>query len=67
MNRSRFAVLALAFTISATAGIAQSQRPTPLGPRDPFPELDVYDAVRKPFNTRSLTGQYTVLVKVCLT
>ena len=67
MSRSHFAVLGLAFAISATAGIAQSQRPMPLGPGDPFPELDVFDAVGKPFNTKSLTGQYTVLVNGCLT
>ena len=67
MSRSHFAVLALAVAISATAGIAQSQRPMPLGPGDPFPEVDVHDAVGKPFNTKSLTGQYTVLVNGCLT
>ena len=67
MNRSHFAVLPLVFAISATAGIAQSQRPMPLGPGDPFPELDVYDAAGNPFNTKSLTGQYTVLVNGCLT
>lgn len=67
MSHSHFAVLALAFAISATAGVAQSQRPMPLGPGDSFPELDVYDAVGKPFNTKSLTGQYTVLVNGCLT
>lgn len=67
MSRSHFAVLGLAFAILATASIAQSQRPMPLGPGDPFPELDVYDAVGKPFNTKSLAGQYTVLVNACLT
>ncbi len=67
MNRSRFALLALAFAISAAAGVAQSQRPMPLGPGDPFPELEVYDAAGKPFNTKSLAGQYTVLVNGCLT
>lgn len=67
MNRSHFAALPLAFALSATAGIAQSQRPMPLGPGDPFPELEVYDAAGKPFNTKSLTGQHTVLVNGCLT
>lgn len=67
MNRSHFAALPLAFAISATVGISQSQRPMPLGPGDPFPELEVYDAAGKPFNTKSLTGQYTVLVNGCLT
>ena len=67
MSRSHFAVLGLALAVSATASIAQPQRPMPLGPGDPFPELDVYDAVGKPFNTKSLTGQYTVLVNGCLT
>ncbi len=67
MNRSHFAALPLVFAISATVGIAQSQRPMPLGPGDPFPELEVYDAAGKPFNTKSLAGQYTVLVNGCLT
>ena len=67
MNRSRFAVLALALAVSATVGMAQSQRPLPLGLGDPFPAVEVYDAAGKPFNTKSLTGQYTVLVNGCLT
>ncbi len=33
----------------------------------PFPEVDIYDADGKPFNTRSLKGQYTVIVNGCLT
>jgi cytochrome oxidase Cu insertion factor (SCO1/SenC/PrrC family) len=32
-----------------------------------FPEIDVCDADGKPFNTRSLKGQYTVIVNGCLT
>lgn len=67
MNRSRLAVLALASTVSTSVGMAQSQRPMPLGPGDPFPAVEVHDAVGKPFNTKSLTGQYTVLVNGCLT
>ena len=67
MNHSRFAALALAIAVSGTTGLAQSQRPMLLGPGDPFPELDVYDATGNPFNTKSLTGQYTVLVNGCLT
>lgn len=67
MNRSQFAALALAFAVSTTAGVGQTRRPMPLGPGDPFPELDVYDAAGNPFNTTSLTGQYTVLVNGCLT
>jgi hypothetical protein len=34
---------------------------------DPFPEISVFDAAGKPFNTRSLKGQYTVLINGCLT
>ena len=67
MNHTHFATLALAFAIAAPSGIAQSQWPMPLEPGDPFPELDVYDADGNPFNTRSLTGTYTVLVNGCLT
>lgn len=67
MNRSRVAVLVLALAVSTAVGMAQSQRPMPLGPGDPFPALEVYDAIGKPFNTKSLTGQYTVLVNGCLT
>ncbi len=67
MNRLHFAALALAFAVSTTAGVAQSQRRMPLEPGDAFPELYVYDATGKPFNTKSLTGQYTVLVNGCLT
>jgi len=67
MNRSRFAVLALALAVSAMVGMAQSQRRLPLGLGNPFPAVEVYDAVGKPFNTKSLTGQYTVLVNGCLT
>ena len=67
MNRSRVAVLVLALAVSTAVGTAQSQRPMPLGPGDPFPALEVYDAVGKPFNTKSLAGQYTVLVNGCLT
>ena len=67
MNSSRIAALALTFAISAAVGIAQSRRPMPLDPGDPFPELDVYDADGTPFNTRTLAGTYTVLVSGCLT
>ena len=67
MHRSSFVALAVAFTLSTAAGVAQLQRPMPLGPGDPFPEVDVFDAAGKPFNTKSLTGQYTVLVSGCLT
>lgn len=67
MNRSRYTFLALALAVSTTVGTAQSQRPMPLGPGDPFPAVEVYDAVGKPFNTKSLTGQHTVLVNGCLT
>lgn len=67
MNRSRFAALTLALAVSTTVGMAQSRRPMPLGPGDPFPAVEVYDAVGKPFNTKSLTGQHTVLVNGCLT
>ena len=67
MNRSHFAALALAIVIAAPSGIAQSQRPMPLGQGDLFPQLDVYDADGNPFNTRSLAGTYTVLVSGCLT
>ncbi len=34
---------------------------------DPFPEVEIYDAEGKPFNTRSLKGKYTVVVNGCLT
>lgn len=34
---------------------------------DPFPEVSLFDASGKPFNTRSLKGQYTVLINGCLT
>ena len=34
---------------------------------DPFPEVDIYDAEGKPFNTKSLKGKYTVVVNGCLT
>ena len=67
MNRSRFTVLALALAASSLVGTAQSQRQLPLGPGDPFPALEVYDAAGRPFNTKSLAGQYTVLVNGCLT
>ncbi|MYC66514.1 MAG: hypothetical protein F4X12_09315 [Acidobacteriia bacterium] len=67
MNRSRFAVLTLALAVATTAGMAQSRRSMPLGQGDTFPAVEVYDAAGKPFNTKSLTGQYTVLVNGCLT
>ena len=67
MNCLRFAVLASALAVSTTVGMPQSQRPMPLGPGDPFPAVEVYDAAGKPFNTKNLTGQYTVLVNGCLT
>lgn len=34
---------------------------------DPFPAVEVYDEAGKPFTTRSLKGQYTVVVNGCLT
>jgi hypothetical protein len=34
---------------------------------DPFPAVEILDAAGKPFSTRSLKGQYTVLVNGCLT
>lgn len=34
---------------------------------DPFPEMSIFDAAGKPFNTRSLKGQYTVVINGCLT
>lgn len=34
---------------------------------DAFPEVSLFDASGKPFNTRSLKGQYTVLINGCLT
>ena len=34
---------------------------------DPFPSVAVFDESGKPFNTRSLKGQYTVVVNGCLT
>ena len=34
---------------------------------DAFPEISVFDAQGKPFNTRNLKGHYTVLVNGCLT
>ena len=34
---------------------------------DPFPSVAVFDEAGKPFNTRSLKGQYTVVVNGCLT
>ena len=67
MNRSRFAIAALAFAVSTTAASAQSQRPLPLEPGDAFPELRIFDAEGDPFDTRSLKGQHTVLVSGCLT
>ena len=67
MSRWHFSALPLAFAISATVGIAQSPRPMPLGPGDAFPEMEVYDAAGEPFDTKSLTGQYTVVVNGCLT
>jgi hypothetical protein len=33
----------------------------------PFPELSVFDAAGKPFSTRSLKGQYTVVISGRLT
>ena len=67
MIRQQCVRLALAFAVSATVVFAQPQRAMPLGPGDPFPKLNVFDAAGKPFNTKSLTGQYTVLVNGCLT
>lgn len=32
-----------------------------------FPEVDIYDAAGKPFNTRRLKGFHTVVVSDCLT
>ena len=34
---------------------------------DPFPEVEIFDAHGKPFNTKSLKGKYTVIVNGCLT
>lgn len=34
---------------------------------DSFPAVAVFDENGKPFNTRSLKGQYTVVVNGCLT
>jgi len=34
---------------------------------DPFPAVEAYDEKGKPFNTKSLNGQYTVEVNGCLT
>ncbi len=34
---------------------------------DAFPAVAVFDEQGKPFNTRSLKGQYTVVVNGCLT
>ncbi len=34
---------------------------------DPFPEMSIFDAAGRPFNTRSLKGQYTVVINGCLT
>lgn len=34
---------------------------------DPFPAVGVFDEAGKPFSTKSLQGQYTVLVNGCLT
>lgn len=69
MSRTRLAVMALAIAVSMTAGFAQSSRsrPMPLAPGDQFPELDVYDAAGKPFNTSSLKGGHAVIVNGCLT
>ena len=67
MSLSHFAALALAFAVPTTAGFAQSPRPMPLAPGDPFPELEVYDAAGSTFNTNSLQGQHAVIVSGCLT
>ena len=67
MKPSRFAVLMLGMLLSAVPGSAQNRRPMPLAPGDPFPEIDVHDAVGKRLNTRSLKGKYTVIVNGCLT
>jgi cytochrome oxidase Cu insertion factor (SCO1/SenC/PrrC family) len=32
-----------------------------------FPAIDLYDEKGKPFNTKTLKGQYTVLVTGCVT
>jgi len=34
---------------------------------DAFPSVAVFDEAGQPFNTRSLKGQYTVVVNGCLT
>lgn len=34
---------------------------------DSFPAVEVYDEAGRPFSTRSLKGQYTVVVNGCLT
>ena len=32
-----------------------------------FPAAEIYDEAGRPFNTRSLKGQYTIVVNGCLT
>jgi hypothetical protein len=32
-----------------------------------FPEMSIFDGAGKPFNTKSLKGQYTVVINGCLT
>ena len=60
-------LLAATLLLCAGAASAQNERPLPLGPGDPFPEIDVYDASGASINTKSLKGRYTVIVNGCLT
>lgn len=64
----RFAAVAALLALASSVPVsAQRGRGLPLSPGDPFPEIDVYDASGKPFNTKSLKGKYTVIVNGCLT
>lgn len=48
-------------------GMQQRFESSGLKPGDPFPEVDLFDARGKPFNTKSFKGKYTVIVSGCLT
>ena len=67
MKRTHVAAFTLGFLLSASSGTAQVRGPMPLRPGDLFPEVDVYNADGKAFNTKSLKGKYTVIVNGCLT
>lgn len=69
---------AIAAVNAQTRGGSREQRPgagpaqqwfeeSGLKTGDLFPDVAVFDAQGKPFNTKSLKGQYTVLVNGCLT